>query len=85
VLANQGAQLKPRLSACFLCHVVACAQNSVAADTLLYFCKRLWGLPYLAPTFALLLHRCARSCGRQQQQRRLQEWQQQQQQRGQQR
>lgn len=32
-------------------------QNSVAADTLLYFCKRLWGLPYLAPTFALLLHR----------------------------
>jgi hypothetical protein len=33
-------------------------QNSVAADTLLYFCKRLWGLPYLAPTFALLLHRC---------------------------
>lgn len=32
-------------------------QNNVAADTLLYFCKRLWGLPYLAPTFALLLHR----------------------------
>lgn len=32
-------------------------QNSVSADTLLYFCKRLWGLPYLAPTFALLLHR----------------------------
>jgi hypothetical protein len=32
-------------------------QNNVAADTLLYFCKRLWGLPYLAPTFALLLHK----------------------------
>jgi hypothetical protein len=32
-------------------------QEAVAADTLLYFCKRLWGQPYLAPIFALLLHR----------------------------
>lgn len=35
----------------------ACMQETVAADTVLYFCKRLWGQPYVAPVFALLLHR----------------------------
>jgi hypothetical protein len=32
-------------------------QDHTAADTLLYFCKRLWGQPYVAPIYALLLHR----------------------------
>jgi hypothetical protein len=47
-----------RLAVTGLAVHVCSVQNNVAADTLLYFCKRLWGLPYLAPTFALLLHRC---------------------------
>jgi hypothetical protein len=32
-------------------------RDSAAADTVLYFCKRLWGQPYVAPILALLLHR----------------------------
>jgi hypothetical protein len=37
--------------------LVTSVQEGVAADTLLYFCKRLWGQPYLAPIFALLIHK----------------------------
>jgi hypothetical protein len=37
---------------------VACLlQDHTAADTLLFFVKRLWGQPYVAPIYALLLHR----------------------------
>ena len=35
----------------------AVVQDNMAADTVLYFCKRLWGQPWIAPIFALLLHR----------------------------
>jgi len=51
-----GSQCGTRVDHCVLL-LLLLLQNNVAADTLLYFCKRLWGLPYLAPTFALLLHK----------------------------
>ena len=31
-------------------------QNEIAADDLLHVCRRLWGQPYVAPVYALLLH-----------------------------
>ena len=31
-------------------------QNEIAADDLLHICRRLWGQPYVAPVYALLLH-----------------------------
>ena len=31
-------------------------QRASYADRLLYDCKRLWGQPYMAPVFAMLLH-----------------------------
>ncbi|KAL3154406.1 hypothetical protein ABBQ32_013879 [Trebouxia sp. C0010 RCD-2024] len=31
-------------------------KNEIAADDLLHVCRRLWGQPYVAPVYALLLH-----------------------------
>ena len=34
-----------------------CLQQWDAAEALLYICRRLWGQPFVAPVYSLLLHR----------------------------